>query len=891
MKKFLAIFLAVVMTVSMVSTAFAARYTDVANSDYNAAIENLSGLGVISGYDDGSYQPGKVITRAEMAKLLVVSLGLDVGASVLQGKSSFDDVPTTHWATGYIAVAVQYGLIKGDGDGNFRPDDTVNYAEAATMVLRALGYDRVVDKTGVWPTNYLNKANELKIFDEVGSFTGANGATRGTVAQMMWNMMNTQMWEVGSESESNGLTYGKGETMLTVKFPDFNTASTTTPVVYTPNYIKEAVISKIDVIDADTVAITFAGINLDGTTGDDPVRFDNVSPATLSTLLKYDVLYTVEKIDGVNQFVGKSIFADTSKLLEGYITKVVAGVAATSAEKITVNGIEYTYSAVGAQGNAVGKYIYVLLDNNGKIDATVTEQYWDANKLAVNIIGSTGSQTLLVKSIKTSTDGKKTTVTPYSGTALQIDNEDKAIMYVTFNNGVSKIVSKDAIAVNTVVEKLTTNSGLVYVVTDNSVSGTIKSITDGKYVIGDNSYTITANGAQIKYESKSAIDTADAIAKTDVTNATTAGKALIGKNVIFFLTSNNEVAYIESEDVVITSNYGVLLFAENKVESGKQVATATFGLFDGNIVTYDVIDKATNKAPASETAMGILDVVGTSDTYQTGEIFKYELKDSKILVGTGATTAIETPVTVTNDGSGTDLKVDTTLNKVSVNNGTTYYRTTDAQIVEFTTNNMSVENLDLLNLSLKDLVAGDKIAIIANETDNTKADFVIVASTTAIATSTDIAIINSKLNIGSDSSFADLYIPGKGNVTVEVTTSGSAITFDKGSVVSYTVSKDSDGNDVYAIDLSSAPLSKDTVAELANGNVIITAGNFTEIQGTTDYVYEGSINNDAIIFVDADNNISIENISIIADGYEVYPIGDATSNGAKYFTQFIVVEK
>jgi len=205
---------------------------------------------------------------------------------------------------------------------------------------------------------------------------------------------------------------------------------------------------------------------------------------------------------------------------------------------------------------------------------------------------------------------------------------------------------------------------------------------------------------------------------------------------------------------------------------------------------------------------------------------------------------------------------------------------------------LSVENLDLLNLSLKDLASGDKIAIIPNETDNTKADYVIVASIGAIATATDIAIINSKLNIGSDSSFADLYIPGKGNVTVEVTTdSGTAIAFDKGSVVSYTVSKDSDGNDVYAIDLSSAPLSKDTVAELANGNVIITAGNFTEIQGTTDYVYEGSINNDAIIFVDADNNISIENISIIADGYEVYPIGDATSNGAKYFTQFIVVEK
>lgn len=223
MKRFLSIFVAIVMTMTMVVPAFA--YTDTDDSDYNAPITHLSGLGVINGYEDGSFQPEKVVTRAEMAKLLVVALGLEAGASLLEGTSSFDDVPTTHWATGYIAVAVQYGLIKGDGDGNFRPDDTVNYAEVATMALRALGYDRVVDKNGQWPTNYLNKANELKIFDDiVESFVGTDGATRGTVAQMLWNMLNTKMWEVTSENENDGLNYSKGETMLKVKFPEYTFA-------------------------------------------------------------------------------------------------------------------------------------------------------------------------------------------------------------------------------------------------------------------------------------------------------------------------------------------------------------------------------------------------------------------------------------------------------------------------------------------------------------------------------------------------------------------------------------------------------------------------------------------------------------------------------------------
>lgn len=224
MKRFLSIFVAIVMAMTMVVPAFA--YTDTKDSDYNAAITFLSGLGVVNGYEDGSYQPGKVVTRAEMSKLLVVALGLDTGASLLEGTSSFNDVPTTHWATGYIAVAVQYGLIKGDGDGNFRPDDTVNYAEVATMTLRALGYDRMVDKNGQWPTNYLNKANELKIFDEIANkFEGTDGATRGTVAQMLWNMLNTQMWAVNGENENDGLNYGKTEdTMLDVKFDKYSFA-------------------------------------------------------------------------------------------------------------------------------------------------------------------------------------------------------------------------------------------------------------------------------------------------------------------------------------------------------------------------------------------------------------------------------------------------------------------------------------------------------------------------------------------------------------------------------------------------------------------------------------------------------------------------------------------
>ncbi|MBE5821948.1 MAG: S-layer homology domain-containing protein [Clostridiales bacterium] len=219
MKRFLSILVAVAMTISMVLPVFA--YTDTEGNDYEAAIAHLSGLGVINGYEDGSFQPAKVVTRAEMAKLLVVALDLDAGADILTGESEFADVDANHWAIGFINVATSYGLIKGDGDGNFRPDDTVNYAEAATMALRALNYTSVVEKAGVWPTNYLNKANELRLFKDVAEFKASEGAKRGEVAQILWNMLNTKMWEVVQENENNGLTSTANRTMMEVKFADY----------------------------------------------------------------------------------------------------------------------------------------------------------------------------------------------------------------------------------------------------------------------------------------------------------------------------------------------------------------------------------------------------------------------------------------------------------------------------------------------------------------------------------------------------------------------------------------------------------------------------------------------------------------------------------------------
>lgn len=222
MKRVLSLVLALSMVLGMFSFAFAgSNLKDIVGTDYEASVEALIELGVVNGYTDGTFQPEKVVTRAEMAKLLVVSAGLEPAADVAKGATRFSDVAGSHWASGYVNVAAEYGYIVGYPDGTFAPDKTVTYAEAVTMALRVLGYRTVVESKGTWPTNYIAKAGDLKMLEDITYGSYSDGAKRGNVAKLIWNMLRTRMWDVTGESEGNGLEYSKAQIMLDVKFPDY----------------------------------------------------------------------------------------------------------------------------------------------------------------------------------------------------------------------------------------------------------------------------------------------------------------------------------------------------------------------------------------------------------------------------------------------------------------------------------------------------------------------------------------------------------------------------------------------------------------------------------------------------------------------------------------------
>ena len=97
----------------------------------------------------------------------------------------------------------------------------VTYAEAITMCLRVLGYANEIDSKGTWPTNYIAKAQDLKLMKGIDFGSYNDGAKRGDVALLIWNMLRTPMWKITSENQGTGMTSQASKIMLNVKFPDY----------------------------------------------------------------------------------------------------------------------------------------------------------------------------------------------------------------------------------------------------------------------------------------------------------------------------------------------------------------------------------------------------------------------------------------------------------------------------------------------------------------------------------------------------------------------------------------------------------------------------------------------------------------------------------------------
>lgn len=230
LKQVLALGMAFSLTMStMAGAAFSDQ--DSINSANSDAVELLTTLDVIQGFEDGSFRPEETVTRAQMAKMIytIRNGGNDNADAYKSATTTFTDIKG-HWAEGYIKYLQNTGIIAGKSETVFDPDAVVTTAEAMKMALVLGGYraDKA-DLTGAtWFNNTVSLATTNQLTDDV--YSAMNGeCTRQDAAQILANTlgMTAVQWSEFTQSFLNdsddGLALGGEKITVGYKWMDLTT--------------------------------------------------------------------------------------------------------------------------------------------------------------------------------------------------------------------------------------------------------------------------------------------------------------------------------------------------------------------------------------------------------------------------------------------------------------------------------------------------------------------------------------------------------------------------------------------------------------------------------------------------------------------------------------------
>ena len=198
MKKRLSIFLAVFLVISLFA-ASAAPALAVYTLPGSVTVERIiKSTDIMTGDQNGNMNLTQKVTRAEFAKLLVMASSHKDSVTGVSASSPFRDVRSAHWASGYIRTAVDEGWVNGYLDGTYRPNNVILLEEAASAILKLLGYGPS-DYIGAYP------AAQISRFTSLGLATGltvsqGNALTRNDCMIIFYNLL--------SAKRKDGMVYG-----------------------------------------------------------------------------------------------------------------------------------------------------------------------------------------------------------------------------------------------------------------------------------------------------------------------------------------------------------------------------------------------------------------------------------------------------------------------------------------------------------------------------------------------------------------------------------------------------------------------------------------------------------------------------------------------------------
>ena len=361
--------------------AGAASFTDEADISENNrdAVELLTTLGIIKGYEDGSFDPEGTVDRAEMAKMIytIRNGGNDDASAHVGNTTSFTDI-SGHWAEGYIKYLQNTGIVAGKSATKFDPDSQVTTVEAMKMALALTGYDeKNAGLTGIdWEKNTLSYATTIGLTDDVASAM-RSGCARQDAAQILANCLGATAVRYSAVVENfvndskEGLSFGGDPISVGYKWMDLCTNIGT--LVGIDGDKLTITMTQSDAADSDIPSIK-QFIDLDTDYSDllgqkVKVLFnDGKNNEVIGVYATVDnTVYTVEandtsKDDDKVSFGGESYRLDD----EGRIRTYIDG----SSTPIWTSLDELDHNALNPN-----MYTFVDTDDNGRLDTLVVRTY------------------------------------------------------------------------------------------------------------------------------------------------------------------------------------------------------------------------------------------------------------------------------------------------------------------------------------------------------------------------------------------------------------------------------------------------------------------------------------------------------------------------------------
>jgi len=334
------IVLTAVVIVTIVTGYFSAKIIEASgNTSYSGAISRLQALGVMNPDEYGSEGLDGYMTRGEFAKAFAIASGLEDNARAIMGSTIFPDVDPGSLLSGYINALVAKDLMTGMSDGKFHPEGIINFAQACTMMVKALGYTDS-DLTGTWPRNYILKAKTLSLTGGI-SFNNTEKLPRWAVAIMLDRLLETSI-----KSDPNK-TYAD--------YAGISKESYQFGLISNPVYSAPEIVTNFN----PQISSKIGAIDLSG----DVKIVRNGQIADITDIEENDVVYEVRDLWG------------TKRYIQVVDNKVEGEITAISPNSIQIEGKDYIFSSStvfnkmsnSSLGFKVGDAVTVLLGYDGKV--------------------------------------------------------------------------------------------------------------------------------------------------------------------------------------------------------------------------------------------------------------------------------------------------------------------------------------------------------------------------------------------------------------------------------------------------------------------------------------------------------------------------------------------